>query len=186
MLLALFLRQHGLRHVLARRRQRNRTPGDALPDLFTSGKVLLERKAENRPVYLKEFIATRQLPGLAASYAALNAASRLARFMERNLTHMEVFEPAWGLVDKAFQAMASKPLPEVALLKALYLTANREGYAVRGHWLQGKKPAERQALTHVLQNPAEALAGVVESDLVEVWIDDLCRYFEQETPLEPP
>lgn len=185
LLLSLFLREHGLRRALAR--QGKRLNGEhGIPDLFSSGKVLLEQKAPNRPAYVREFVPSRSLPGLARSYHALNAASRLARFMERNLLHMEHFEPAWSLLHRALGAMADKPLPEAALLKSMYLLAQKEGYAVTHHWLHGKAPNERQALIHVLQNPAEALEGVVERDLLESWIDDLGRFLEQETALLPP
>lgn len=184
-LLALFLRETGLKYALARKPAKARA-GQFLPDLFEIGDFVLEQKDPAKPAFLKDYQPALRFPETARDYRRLKAASQLARFFERNLLHMESFESAWRLLRRTLQAIASQPLPDAALLKALFLMARDEGYPVVSNWLQHKPEAERNAIAVVLRNPLAELAGSVDPELPQAWVTDLYRFLEYHTDLLPP
>ncbi|MGC9450396.1 MAG: hypothetical protein ACP5I4_03025 [Oceanipulchritudo sp.] len=183
LLLAFFLRETGLKYALARKATSSGgTP--ALPDLFEWGELRMEQKDPARPAFLREFMRKRGFPGIARDFRTLRAASRLALFYERNLQHMESFPEAWNLLLTALENLSEKRKPEAVLLKALFLFARNEGYAVRAHWLAQLRKAWRGDVARVLQDPVEACTA--DPAQLDDWIHDLCRFFAQETDLLPP
>jgi len=182
-LLVLFLRGHGLRHALARRRSRP-DAGQQLPGLFETADFTLEQKDPSRPVFLRECAPLRRFPGIGRGYPFLQAAAAVARLYERNLVHMEHFGAAWDLLQKALAAVSEKPRPDLTLLKTTFLLARAEGYPVGERWLAERPAAERAALLRALHEPlATAAAGPAE---VEAWTRDLFRFLARETDLLPP
>ena len=180
-LMVCFLRGHGLQYVLART---SRSQPGGQPDLFSTGEILYQRKDADGPAFLKEFNAALEYRQIGTAYARLQAASRLARFYERNLIHMETFGEAWRLLHGALAALAGKPHPEVTLLKTWFVFARNEGYPVVAHWLQRKPAAEQAAVTAVLRQPVED-AGPDTSALSR-WNRDILEFFTRETDLLPP
>ena len=184
-LLALFLRETGLKYALARKFAKAQA-GHLLPDLFEFGDFVIEQKDPARPAFLKDYQPALRFPEIARDYQRLKAASQLARFFERNLLHMESFASAWQLLRRTLEAIAVQPLPDAALLKALFLMARDEGYPVVSNWLHHKPEAERNAIASVLRNPLADLAGSVDPKLPETWVADLYRFLEYHTDLLPP
>ena len=183
-LLVFFLKDSGLRFVLARRRSKP-DAGGCLPDLFETGEVYLQQKDSSKPAFLREFTLQNRFPGIARQYQALSAASALAQFYERNLIHMENFGNAWELLQRALQSFSVNRQPQVTLLKALFSFARMEGYAVRAQWLQLQPASIRNQLVAILQNPVGQVSPE-EAALVESAIADLKSYFSRETDLLPP
>ncbi|MEX0326314.1 MAG: hypothetical protein AB3N33_09530 [Puniceicoccaceae bacterium] len=182
-LLVFFLRESGLRYVLARRRSKQ-PAGNALPDLFETGEVYLQQKDAAKPAFLREYTPLSRFPGIARQYTAFAAAAQLTRFYEKNLIHMEHFNGSWDLLQKALESFAAQPQPHVTLFKALYLFAKLEGYPVNAQWLQQKEPALRKALQGVLQQPVNEVS--MEPKLLQESLTDLFNYFQRETDLLPP
>ena len=182
-LLVFFLRESGLRFVLARRRSKPQA-GGSLPDLFETGEVYLEQKDTAKPAFLREYTPASRFPGIARQYKAFTSAAILTRFYEKNLVHMEHFEAAWDLLQRALESFSGHRQPEVTLFKALSLFAKLEGYPVRAQWLQMKSRETREQLLAVLQAPVGEVK--VESLPMEETITDLLRYFARETDLLPP
>jgi recombinational DNA repair protein (RecF pathway) len=180
-LLACFLRENGLRYVLARTRQ---TRPASLPDLFATGDLLYEQKDPARPAFLREFTAEAEYAAIGSHYKRLQAASRITRFYERNLLHMETYAAAWTLLQAALAALAAKPAPEVVLLKTLFQFARHEGYPVHAHWLAPKAAAERAAISTVLRQPLDGID--CPQQRVSDWTTDLLLFFGRETDLLPP
>lgn len=182
-LLVFFLRESGLRYVLARRRSKQ-PAGNALPDLFETGEVYLQQKDTAKPAFLMEYTPLSRFPGIARQYTAFTAAAQLTRFYEKNLIHMEHFNGAWDLLQKALESFAAHPQPQVTLFKALYLFAKLEGYPVNAQWLQRKQPALRKALQGVLQQPVNEVS--MDPKPLQESLSDLFNYFQRETDLLPP
>lgn len=183
LLLVFFLKERGLLYVLTRQ-PKGRSASVQVPDLLQTGSVILEQKDPGKPAFLKDFTLQVPMDGLARSYKALQAASELARFYERNLLHMEHYEDTWPLLHKALEAMAEKPFPEATLLKTYFLFARTEGYPVLAHWLNRKKANDKAAITRVLQQPLESLEPAAGE--LRRWVDDLGDFFRKETDLLPP
>jgi len=180
LLLVFFLRSHGLRYVLARRSGKENL-SRTIPDLFENGDIVIQQKAPDRPGFLKEFHPAVVENSLGRSYKALQAASHLAAFYEKNLVHMEDFTEAWELLGNTFETMRVKPRPDITLLKALVLFARSEGYPVISQWLKEKPEADQQTLTRLLKSAVE------ETDLDESSVRSclaiLLRFFDRDTDL---
>jgi len=183
LLLVVFLQENGLRHVLARKRTRPQ-PGSHLPDLFDLGEFSIEQKDPARPAFLREFSPSRRFEGISRHYANLTAASRLTRFYERNLIHLEHFAPVWELLGQALQGLAEKPEPELILFKALYVFARSEGYPVRAQWLESRPRDMREAMLTALR--AAPGDQPLDKEVLREWTADLCRFFQNSTDLLPP
>lgn len=183
LLLVFFLRENGLSYVLARRSRRKES-APPLPDLFTVGDLLLERKqASEGPGFLKEFSPQAEFKGIGRDYKALRAASDLARFYEQNLLHMEQFPQAWSLLLDSLDALSRKGRPDVTILKSYFLFARSEGYPVLAGWIRTKPPEEERALAQTLRNPVESATASEEQ--VSRWLRDLNSFFLRETDLRP-
>lgn len=182
LLLVFFLRHHGLKSVLSRI---SRSPARASPqpDLFHSGRALIEQRDDGKPAFLKDFQPEHLHRGIGNAYRALACASSLSRFYENNLLHLESFQETWSLLHQALAAFARKPLPEASLLKAFFLFARSEGYPVTAQWLNAKPPEQRRALTSILRQPPGEVGAT--SDEVGSWIRDLERYLRDQTDLRP-
>lgn len=182
LLMVFFLRENGLTFALARTPSKP-SGSTSLPDLFDVGQLILEQKAAGKPAFLKDYTVSIAHEGIGRSYRHLQAASKLARFFEKNLLHMEHYPEAWDLLGHALAALSEKPNPEAVLLKTCFLFARSEGYPVLAHWLGGKTEKERQSISATLKTPLEELT--VNSNEINCWIDDLNRFFKRETDLLP-
>lgn len=177
--LSLFMREQGLRYVLMRR---SRTPSPSgFPDLFEKGEVIISQKSPDGPSYLVEFHQKKANNGLGRSYRALQAASRLSAFFEKNLVHMEHFGEAWDLFGNALASFQSKERADVILLKALVLFARSEGYPVIASWLNEQPSRDREILVNMLQSPVES--AELDSPRVRAYTADLLRFFDHHTDL---
>lgn len=183
LLLVVFLKENGLRNVLARKRVKPEA-GNHLPDLFECGEFSIEQKDPARPCFLKEYAPLTRFPDIARSYSRLTCACQLTRFYERNLLHLEHFPSVWELLLTALDAFSGKPDPETTLLKALYRFARSEGYPVKAQWLDSLPASLKGRVAEALQKPVGA-APADPGDVRE-WTRHLYRFFEQSTDLLPP
>lgn len=183
LLLVFFLKEHGLKSVLARKRSKAAS-GQNIPDLFETGELVLEQKDPSKPAFLKDFTSGTQFPEIARRYQRLKNASSLTRFYERNLIHMEHFSSAWELLQATLAAFAEKDPPELVLFKSLFLFARMEGYPVSQHWLDQLGKDDRIGIQKCLRQPVE---NCTESTAqLNLWLQSLYQYFQQDTDLLPP
>ncbi len=180
---AFFLRENGLQMVLSRKRTKTNS-ATADPDLFESGEINLERKGADKPAFLRDFHSAVRYSGIARHYPSLAAASRLSRFYERNLRHMEHFTFAWDLLHTALDAFSSKRQPGIILLKAYFLFAKNEGYPVKEEWIATLPGARRTGLAQLLQSPVEDCEE--DASIIEGHIRSLEAYFLHHTDLILP
>jgi recombinational DNA repair protein (RecF pathway) len=183
LLLVFFLREQGLKYVLARKRGKS-SGGPQVPDLFESGDVIIEQKDPARPAFLRDYSPGTLHEGIGRSYRHLEAASSLVRFFEKNLLHMEHYPEAWDLLHSALGALAAKPLPEATLLKTYFLFARSEGYPVVAHWLESMPAGEQGALSAILRKPVEEITATPAE--LGAWVHNLSLFFKRETDLLPP
>jgi len=181
-LLTLFMRSNGLRYTLMREPRTMRS-AQAVPDLFERAEVVIEQKRQDGPSYLKETRTIASGSGLANSYSALEAASHLSSFYEKNLLHLERFEEAWLIFENALMSFQEADRPEVTLLKALVLFARSEGYPVIARWFSEKSPADQKALGSILRSPVQE-AQLSQAE-VKAHTRDLLRFFARDTDLLP-
>lgn len=182
-LMVFFLRENGLRYVMGFTSRSGKVQS-SLPGILESGTLTIELKNPSAPAWFREFSVEADHAPIGDSYARLKAASRIGRFLERNLVHMEHFTVAWHVLHKALDSLCSGSSPEVVQLKAWFALARSEGYPVTTHWLQANPPGQRNDLVRILKQPA----GSVEVDppLVGRWLADLETFMVRETDLLPP
>jgi recombinational DNA repair protein (RecF pathway) len=167
----------GLIAVLAREsRPAGASPGSAKktanvsqrPDIFDHASVRLESpesgSAHQRVHFLAEYKVLRRHAGLGRSYAALQAASGLAKLIAHNAMHFETCAPVFDLCRKALDALDTGAPPEAVRLKALFILAREEGYAALEQWLPALNAADQELARAVLSRPAAKAAALVAGD----------------------
>lgn len=152
LLLTLLEAEEGLLRCLARA---GRRAGSVQPDLFDEAEVTLERASGGANRFVREYRPARRLPGIGRSHAALERASRLAGVIRRNPPPPESAAVAFEIAREAFAAMAERPRPDAAYVKALWLLLKDGGWPVEAHWL-GRLGARRELAIGVLSLPLDA------------------------------
>lgn len=152
LLLTLLEPGEGILRCLARA---SRRPGATQPDLFDEAEVTLERASGGANRFVREYRPTRRHPGIGRSHAALERASRLAGVVRRNPPPPESAPVAFEIVRETLDAMGSRPRPDAAYLKALWLLLKDGGWPVEAHWL-ARLGNRRAAAAAVLSQPLDA------------------------------
>lgn len=155
LLLTLLEPADGILRCLARA---SRRPGSVQPDLFDEAEVTLERATGGANRFVREYRPLRRLPGIGRSHAALERASRLAGVVRRNPPPPESAAVAFEIVRESLAAMAERPRPDAAYLKALWLLLKDGGWPVEAHWL-GRLGTRRELAAGVLSLPLDAQAA---------------------------
>lgn len=170
LLLSLLDAEEGLVRCLLR----SRAGGKAeRPDLFDEAEVTLESAKGGSNRFARDFRLLRRLAGLGRSPAALERASRLANLVRRNPPPPESAVVAYQIVRESLNAMATRPRPDAAYLKALWLLLKDGGWPVEADWL-GRLGVRAALATSVLGAPLDAqTAGPAEvaglSEELERW-----------------
>ncbi|HTB62392.1 MAG TPA: hypothetical protein VK737_02290 [Opitutales bacterium] len=138
------------------------------PDIFDHATMRLETpdsgNTHSRVYFLAEYKVLRRHAGLGRSYAALQAASGLAKLVAHNAVHFETCAPVFELCCKALDALDTGAPPEAVRLKALFLLARAEGYAALEQWLPALNVADQELARAVLSRPAAEAAALVAGD----------------------
>lgn len=151
-LLTLLEPEEGIVRCLARA---SRRAGSVQPDLFDEAEVTLERASGGANRFVREYRPLRRQPGIGRSHAALERASRLAGVVRRNPPPPESAAVAFEIVRETLAAMAERPRPDAAYLKALWLLLKDGGWPVEAHWL-GRLGTRREVAAGVLSQPLDA------------------------------
>ena len=170
LLLSLLDAEQGLARCLLRARAGGK--GER-PDLFDEAEVTLEPAKGGANRFARDFRLVRRLSGIGRSPAALERASRLANLVRRNPPPPESAAVAYQIVRESLAAMASRPRPDAAYLKALWLLLKDGGWPVEADWL-GRLGARAALAAAVLGAPLDA--QVADSAEVAALSEDLERW----------
>ncbi|MFZ9201877.1 MAG: hypothetical protein ACO23N_05565 [Opitutales bacterium] len=152
LLLTLLEPSDGILRCLARA---SRRAGATQPDLFDEAEVTFERASGGANRFVKEYRPLRRQPGIGRSHTALDRASRLAGVIRRNPPPPESAAVAFEIVRETLAAMAERPRPDAAYLKALWLLLKDGGWPVEAHWL-ARLGTRREMAAGVLSQPLDA------------------------------
>lgn len=155
------------------------------PDLFDIGAFRL--RAGSRDLwFVQEFRLEAHHAGIARRYPSLQAASRWAQFLWKNLLHAEnCAEPA-RLCAQVIEAFAGSDTPGCVLLKAKFSLLRSEGYAVKEDWLRSQSASSRERATHVLNSPLKDLSGEDEIFCNAALLPSLQRWLRTHSDFELP
>lgn len=169
--------QHGLVHLLARRRSK---PPLLIVDLYDSGQAQIELKPEGAGNgFLKDFELSQRRLGIARNYANLQAAARLSAFFLANPVHSDNERSVFRLAEKALDALERNHPPEATLLKTFYTYSREEGYPVLEDWARKLDPSTRALVIYLLNTPLAELA--TERSNHSIALESLVSYIERET-----
>lgn len=152
LLLTLLEPGEGVLRCLARA---SRRAGTVQPDLFDEAELTLERAAGGANRFVREYRPLRRQPGIGRSHTALERASRLAGVVRRNPPPPESAPVAYEIVRETLAAMAERPRPDAAYVKALWLLLKDGGWPVEAHWL-GRLGSRRETAAAVLSRPLDS------------------------------
>ena len=150
--LRLFTERLGILTVY-RRESRRKTGANIPPDLFDRLEAVIETRNEARTWFLKEYLITRRFPGIGRTYRALEYASRFASVLMKNPLHADAAADLFIALENALAAWENASSPEVVYLKALYLYARNEGFAVREDWLRHLPPSRSATADTLIHRP---------------------------------
>lgn len=170
LLLTLLEPGDGILRCLARA---SRRAGTVQPDLFDEAEVTLERASGGANRFVKDYRPLRRQPGIGRSHTALERASRLASIIRRNPPPPESAAVAFEIARETLAAMAERPRPDAAYLKALWLLLKDGGWPVEAHWL-GRLGTRRELAAGVLSQPLDA--QLADSAAVSELATDLERW----------
>ncbi|MDR1816802.1 MAG: hypothetical protein LBR07_01165 [Puniceicoccales bacterium] len=156
LLLALLSPEKGVLNFLLRDSAR---PDAARPDLFDLAEVTLTAPRNAGPRFGSNYRILRRLDALGADIARLDAACRLARVIAGNPIPDESAPALFALFGRALEAIASRPRPDAAYIKALWQIVRGEGFPVREQWLASLPPVDAAALRATLRQPLDAVAA---------------------------
>ena len=154
--LRLFTERLGILTVY-RRQSRRQAGAPVAPDLFDRLEAVIETRNEGRTWFLKEYLISRRFPGIGRTYRSLEYASRFASVLMKNPLHADAAAELFIALENALAAWETAAHPEVVYLKALYLYARDEGFAVREDWFRTLPPSRHAAADTLIHRP---LAGV--------------------------
>lgn len=172
--LTAFSEQEGLLLCLRRVATKAATATPPL-DLFDEAELWLESSNQGRTWFVKEHRHLARHPGLGHSYAALQAGAQLARLVQHNPIADESRAPIAALLRQTLASLETGARPDIVWFKALFCFLRDEGYPVKQQWWQELGSVEREAATHVLnqpvaaQNPDPALVARLTTRLSE-WV----------------
>jgi recombinational DNA repair protein (RecF pathway) len=151
LLLSLLEPEAGVHPCLIRANRR----GDGRPDLFDEAEVTLERARGGANRFVRDYRVLRRRTGIGRDTQALERASRLGNLVRRNPPPPESAPVAYRIVDETLAAMADRPRPDAAYLKALWLLLKDGGWPVEADWL-GRLGTRASQAAAVLASPLDA------------------------------
>jgi len=124
-----------------------------IPDLFDHAEIGYEL-SDNNMAFLSEYGVIAQHTSIATDYKAFEAACWFSKMLSQNMPYGddgrgEVFE----IAITAFAAWNSQKLPQVVLLKSLYLLMKSEGYPVKQEWIESLAKQDRKSTAYILNTP---------------------------------
>lgn len=152
LLLSLLEGEEGLTRCLIRSRPSSKAER---PDLFDEAEITLEHAKGGANRFAREYRLVRRLTGIGQSHGALERASRLANLVRRNPPPPESASVAYQIVRETLSAMATRPRPDAAYVKALWLLLKDGGWPVDADWL-GRLGTKATIAATVLGNALDA------------------------------
>ena len=106
----------------------------SLPDIFDQAFIKLETSQQGTMRFVKEYRISKRREQIGHDYKILSSASYLSQLLVNNAAHLPESKTLFNLATRSFDAFAAGKVPEIVLLKSLYLILTNEGFPVRESW----------------------------------------------------
>lgn len=156
------------------------------PDLFDHAAIILETSQQGTMRFVKEYQLIRRREQIGQNYRSLCGASRLSQLLVSNAAHMPESDILFDLAGRSFDAFAEGKVPEVVLLKSLYLLLKDEGYPVRESWWPSLPSHLIASAKSFLQASAPTRIETDERKLCERINEHLIQWMRHHTDLIVP
>lgn len=104
------------------------------PDIFDQALIKLETSQLGTMRFVKEYRISKRRERIGHYYKSLSSASYLSKLLINNAAHLPESKTLFNLTARSFDAFAAGKVPEIVLLKSLYLILTNEGFPVRESW----------------------------------------------------
>ncbi|MEC8333732.1 MAG: hypothetical protein VXZ83_06365 [Verrucomicrobiota bacterium] len=105
-----------------------------IPDIFDQALITLETSQQGTMRFVKEYQITQRRVQIGQNYKSLSSASFFSQLLVSNAEHLPESKTLFDLTARSFDAFAAGKVPEIVLLKSLYLVLTNEGLPVRESW----------------------------------------------------
>lgn len=143
--------------VCMKRQSRSLKRSGTQPDLFDFAALELSKANQGDMWFVDDYRVLRRFDGIGQDYRAFEHACEFARILELNHTHASDNQDLINLALQTLEAWEKRIRPEATLLKALYLLAKQEGYAVHSHWLLRLNAQDQAHANEVLRQPLDKI-----------------------------
>ena len=106
----------------------------SIPDIFDQALITLETSQQGTMRFVKEYQITQRREQIGHNYRSLSSASFLSQLLVSNAAHLPESKTLFNITARSFDAFAAGKVPEIVLLKSLYLVLTNEGFPVRESW----------------------------------------------------
>ena len=106
----------------------------SMPDIFDQALISLETSQQGTIRFVKEYQLTQRREQIGQNYRSLSNASFFSQLLVSNAEHLPESKTLFNLTARSFDAYAAGKVPEIVLLKSLYLILTNEGFPVRESW----------------------------------------------------
>ncbi len=171
---------------LCMKRVPKRANSSTIPDLFDTAAILLETSQLGTMRFVKEYQLRQRRDVIGQNYRSLRSASRLSQLLVKNASHMPESEWLFRLTERAFDAFAAGKVPDVVLLKSLYLLLKDEGYPVRESWWPTLRADLRETAKRLLSKPSPAHIDKPEQNTCKLIEQHLTHWMRHQTDLIIP
>jgi hypothetical protein len=106
----------------------------SIPDIFDQALITLETSQQGTMRFVKEYQITQRREQIGHNHRSLSSASFFSQLLVSNAAHLPESKTLFNLTARSFDAFAAGKVPEIVLLKSLYLVLTNEGFPVRESW----------------------------------------------------
>ena len=128
----------------------------SIPDIFDQALITLETSQQGTMRFVKEYQITQRREQIGHNYRSLSSASFFSQLLVSNAAHLPESKTLFNLTARSFDAFAAGKVPEIVLLKSLYLVLTNEGFPVRESWW----PTVPSNLTSLAKRQLQASAPI--------------------------
>lgn len=156
------------------------------PDIFDQASITLETSQQGTMRFVKEYQITKRREQIGHNYKSLSSASYLSHLLISNAEHLPESKTLFNLTVRAFDAFAAGKVPEIVLLKSLYLVLTNEGFPVRESWWPSIPSNLNSLAKNLLQQSAPMQIDAVEKKHCQEIYEHLILWIRVHTDLILP
>ena len=160
---------------------RKKSAASPAPDLFDTAAIHLEASKQGGVLFVRDYQLVCRRDAIGQNYQKLKAASAFCGLLARNAPYMTDPGKLYALTERSLDAFAERLVPEIVLLKGLYLLLRDEGYPVRESWWPRLPASLKEPVQSLLNQPTPHQADAAVRQACRIATENLREWMRQET-----